>query len=178
MFKLHFIYVLLVILALCISNSKEHCEEKTKATTRYDCFVYSNSTNRCCFEKADSSCKSVAQSELATTEYDCGANEAIFENYEFTSYKPTQPAIDLLFQGCGQTKPSKKSHCTDYSQLSNSCCYFKWGDNKGCYSIGKKYSGEHKKIKFTYEDTEYTYECKGNYNSYSFMLLMICIFFI
>jgi hypothetical protein len=25
---------------------------------------------------------------------------------------------------------------------------------------------------------EYTYECKGNYSLYSFMLLMICIFFI
>ena len=178
MFKIHSIYFLLVILALCISNCKEKTCNETTPSTRYDCFVYSNSINRCCFKSTDSSCTSVALSELKTTEFDCGANEAIFENYEFTSYKPPQPAIDLLFQGCGQTKPSKKSHCTDYSQLSNSCCYFKWGDKKGCYSIGKKYSGEHKKISFKYEDVEYTYECKGNFNSYWFMLLMICIFFI
>lgn len=140
-------------------------EEEGEATiSRFDCFAQSNATHLCCYKEKRCTIIDLNKTNLNSldTNIDCGVNEKTYKEYEFTPYRPSQPEIELKLQTCGRTVPSKKKHCTDYSSIMNSCCLFQSGTDKGCYYLGKKYSGNSDLHKFQDIDgKQYSYECKG-----------------
>ena len=82
----------------------------------------------------------------------------------------------LGFETCGKNSPKKKEDCTDYSELSNSCCLFSKGDIKACLHIGRKYIGDFKKTTFKIEGEDLDVECKSYniiFNSYSILLIAL-----
>ena len=132
--KIIITFLLLSFIGIIINQT---CEGMP-ATIRNDCFTLSTPKAYCCYNSADSKCYEVQREDLENNfQYDCGISESNYGKYEFKEYHPHQD-FDLDFQHCGRPNPTKKSHCTDYSELANSCCFFKKGDKYACLAIGKK----------------------------------------
>ena len=53
--------------------------------------------------------------------------------------------FDIEFQTYGKQSTKKVKDCMEYSELSNSCCWFKNGDKNSCFSFGKKHDKKHKR---------------------------------
>ena len=158
---------------------------KTSPKNRYDCFKKSSSNKLCCY-KSGENCKVIEKlsDNPDNYDYDCGIVNNNVGEYEFSIYHPISSNENKIgFQTCGAKKPKKKKDCTDYSQLTNSCCYFEGKEKKGCYSIGKKYSGPNEEIKIKInDDLTVTYECNGNFlntilnNFFGFFLFFYLLF--
>ena len=143
---------------------------------RYDCFKYSDSENYCCFKGVNENCALIKKDAIQSnnSNYDCGISDHNYGLYEFEEYHP-RPSLGLPFQGCGEKSPDKKEDCLEYSEISNSCCFFKdKNGNKGCYSIGRRYIGDLKEKKFEYNSDTITYEC----NSFNIIFKFYFIFFL
>ena len=139
-----------------------------KVISRFDCFSYSNGTYLCCYknttENGNGTCQEVQIADTLSIgeNVDCGVEDTTYKEYEFTPYRPKQVSLDINLQSCGRTGPTKKKHCTDYSTIMNSCCFFQSGDSKGCYYLGKKYGGNSDLHKFKeVNEKDYSYECKS-----------------
>ena len=151
---------------------KSQCASIQQPNSRYDCLQYSNSNKRCCF--SPSGCHEVSLSSVYTSPYDCGARDPVFQEYDFSQYHPNpDPVSDQInFVACGKINPTKKSDCTKYSQITNSCCYFYSTGGRACFAIGKKYTGPHKKM--TVGDVNY--ECNSQFLKISFILFVFILF--
>ena len=173
---------LLFILLLIITFPL--CQEKDCSTgpinSRNDCFAISVPNGYCCFNPTAEKCEIVEMGKL-TNNLDCGITEENYGKYEFGQYHPEQEIKDLDFVTCGKTNPSKKKDCTDYSEISNSCCLFTKGSDKACFHIGRKYIGNSNKNTFKIkveegEEEEVTVECKSFniiLNLYSILLITL-----
>ena len=108
-------------------------------------------------------------------DYDCGAKDLVYQEYDFSQYHPNQDSVSsqINFISCGKLKPSKKSQCTKYSQITNSCCFFKSGGGQACFYIGKKYTGPHKKMDM---NGDVSFECSSMFLKLSFFILGFFIF--
>ena len=174
-----FILLLIIAFSLC-ENDKDACNE-THATSRNDCFARSVPNRYCCFVSLNNPCQSISREELdSKLNYDCGITEERYGKYEFGQYHPDQPKKlkDLGFETCGKSEPKKKGDCTDYSEISNSCCLFSIGEIKACLHIGRKFIGKSKKTTFKIEDNgdEINVECKSYniiFNLYSILLIAL-----
>ena len=132
--KIIITFLLLSFIGIIINQT---CKDITNAI-RNDCFTLSTPKAYCCYNSTDSKCYEVQREDLESNfQLDCGISESNYGKYEFKEYHPDQE-FDLDFQHCGRPNPTKKSHCTDYSELANSCCFFKKGDKTACLAIGKK----------------------------------------
>ena len=154
---------------------KSQCTSTTP-TTRYDCFQHSNSNKRCCYsDNSDNKCYEVSLSAVYSSNYDCGAKDPVFQEYDFSQYHPNpDPVSDQInFVACGKLNPTKKSHCTKYSQITNSCCYFYSSGGQACFAIGKKYTGPHKKMSVA---GDVQYECNSQFLKISFILFVFILF--
>ena len=151
---------------------KSQCTSTTP-TTRYDCFQHSNSNKRCCYYY--NNCYEVSLSAVYLSNYDCGAKDPVFQEYDFSQYHPNpDPVSDQInFVACGKLNPTKKSHCTKYSQITNSCCYFYSSGGQACFAIGKKYTGPHKKMNVA---GDVQYECNSQFLKISFILFVFILF--
>ena len=110
---------------------------------------------------------------------DCGISEDNYGLYEFEEYHPRH-GLELPFLSCGEKNPKKKMDCLEYSEITNSCCFFK--DNSGksaCYYIGRRYSGDLKEKSFNYEGNQITYECNSFYaiTNFYFIFFLVFLFF-
>ena len=179
-----FILSLFMIFSL---SQEDDCETNTTTTTtttpisRNDCFARSVPNGYCCFDSSGSgSCKSIPREDLSKhPEYDCGITDEKYEKYEFGQYHPEQPSIfkELGFEYCGKSNPKKKKDCTDYSEISNSCCFFKIGNENACLHIGRKYIGNSKETSFSFGNyNDVKVECKSFniiFNLYSILLIAL-----
>lgn len=160
------------LIAVLITLINGECDKITP-DSRFDCFAESNGTHLCCLQNsADKKCvnKEINPNFTPEANIDCGIEDSRYKEYEFTPYRPKQD-LDIDLQTCGRANPEKKKHCTDYSSIMNSCCLFQKGTSKGCFYLGKKYSGNSDLHKFKGEkDEEYSYECKGTILSMSIFL--------
>ena len=157
--KIIITFLLLSFIGIIINQT---CENITNAT-RNDCFTLSTPKSYCCYDSDNSKCIEVSKENLESSyQYDCGISESNYGKYEFKEYHPHQE-FDLDFQHCGRPNPTKKSHCTDYSELANSCCFFKKDDKTACLAIGKK---SDKEGDYSYDNETIHYEC------YSFNLIL------
>ena len=154
---------------------KSQCTSTNDVTTRYDCFQHSNSNKRCCYSSSDKNCYEVSLSAVYSSNYDCGAKDPVFQEYDFSQYHPNpDPVSDQInFVACGKLNPTKKSHCTKYSQITNSCCYFYSSGGQACFAIGKKYTGPHKKMNVA---GDVQYECNSQFLKISFILFVFILF--
>lgn len=170
--------IICTIIAALFILIKGQCPSNN-VNSRFDCFSQSNGTHLCCYKNETNAqkCEAINIDKLPQNkETDCGIDELTYKEYEFTPYRPSQPEIDLQFQNCGRTKPEKKKHCTDYSTIMNSCCLFTFNNNqKGCYYLGKKYSGNSDEHTFDYSNVKYKYECHGTSIRKSNLLLFFSI---
>ena len=120
---------------------------------------------------------------------DCGITNENYLSYNQTKHlrpvdKHLGENIDLGLYTCGVEEPEDRDDCTDYSDLTNSCCIFSTEEqfsdkNKnGCYSIEQKYSGSYKVQSFKYGDEEKTiyYRCPVNFISLNLVLLLVLFF--
>ncbi len=175
---------LLFILSLIMifSHSQEDdCSTTTNPISRNDCFAKSVPNGYCCFNSSDSgSCQNISRKDLNKyQELDCGITDEKYEKYEFGQYHPEQPSAfkELGFETCGKSNPEKKKDCTDYSEISNSCCLFSKGSEQACLHIGRKYIGNLKKTNFKIEEKgEYSVDCKSFkiiFNLYSILLIAL-----
>lgn len=174
LYKFDFIYFIILASLFLVPYTicqNSNCNGITNPNNRYDCLKFSTSNVLCCYKSENSpSCEEKNFSELKNLKntIDCGVVDNRVGEYEFSIYHPNLSGQkNIGFQTCGAKKPKKKKDCTNYSQLTNSCCYFS-GDVTGCYSIGKKYSDEDKEKKITIKDIEgnelnIEYECLGNF---------------
>ena len=156
----------------------------TSPKNRYDCFKKSSSNKLCCY-KSGENCKVIEKlsDNPDNYDYDCGIVNNNVGEYEFSIYHPISSNENKIgFQTCGAKKPKKKKDCTDYSQLTNSCCYFYGNGIDGCYSIGKKYSGPNEEIQIKIKELTVKYECNGNFlntilnNFFGFFLFLYLLF--
>ena len=171
-----FILSIIITFPLC-QGDDDACNNKN-ATSRNDCFSRSVPNKYCCFKKSGEKCQSISKEELKSKpDLDCGITDENYGKYEFGQYHPNQDLNDLGFETCGKNSPKKKEDCTDYSELSNSCCLFSQGDTKACLHIGRKYIGDFKKTAFNIEGVgDLDVECKSYniiFNLYSFLLIAL-----
>ena len=146
------------------------------ASSRSDCFILSNPDSFCCYNSTDQKCISVLKAELKNTTLDCGITDNNYGKYEFWQYHPKQD-FDLDFQTCGEYNPKKKEDCLKYSEIANSCCFFKNSAGAtGCFYIGKRYSGDLEEKTFVLDGVQLTYECIGYYyESFNFYLIFFFV---
>ena len=175
--SLLFILILIIAFPLC---QEEDCKA-ANPKSRNDCFAISVPDGYCCFNYTTSNkCNIVERGNLTSyIDLDCGITEENYGKYEFGQYHPDQKELDGLdFETCGKTNPSKKKDCTDYSEISNSCCLFTKGSDKACFHIGRKYISNSNKNTFKIGDKneEVTVECKSFniiLNLYSILLITL-----
>ena len=137
--------------------------------SRNDCFTSSNSTHYCCYK--NSACEPIPKNQLSN-DADCGITNDNYGKYEFGQYHPKQALVLEGFQGCGVYEPKKKDDCIEYSELSNSCCFFQKNGKNACFSIGKKFDGKSSKFNFD----GYTVECNSFNLILSIYSLLLLIF--
>ena len=174
------IYVLF-ILSLIISFSI--CTECESSSSEYHaCFDNLLPNEYCCFHSVNGSCISVEKGKLkdaSSKNIICQISEDNFGKYEFEQYHPKQDFDDLGFQACGKFNPKKRNDCTDYSEISNSCCYFKNSKGqKACFHIGRKYIGDFKEKSTNINGFSVTYEFKSFnllFNLYSILLIILLL---
>ncbi len=171
MSKIYFFFLYLISIIPIIKSIE--CGKETQKT-RYDCLKNSTSNERCRFH--NSKCELIKFEEVSKYEdYDCGAKDLVYQEYDFSQYHPNQDSVSsqINFISCGKLKPSKKSQCTKYSQITNSCCFFRSGGGQACFYIGKKYTGPHKKM---YMNGDVSFECSSMFLKLSFFILGFFIF--
>ena len=179
---INIIFILFISLFNIILNQEGNSDcSSITATIRYDCFKYSTSKEYCCFEKANSACSLINKTDVTNyPNLDCGVTEQNYGLYEFEEYHP-RPELDLPFLGCGEKNPEEKEDCLEYSEISNSCCFFKNENTgkKGCYYIGRRYSGDLEEKSFRYNNINYKYECNSYFTIVNFplVILILIIFF-
>ena len=175
--NIHLLFILLIINTFSSSQEDDATCNSTKATSRNDCFSISVSNGYCCYKTEEGNCTSIPKKDLNNLkEYDCGITGENYGKYEFGQYHPNQEADSLGFETCGKISPSKKKDCTDYSEISNSCCLFTINGKKTCLHIGRKYIGDLKEKSATIEGIEVNYECKSFniiFNLYSILLIAL-----
>ena len=159
--------------------STQDCSS-THPTIRYDCFKYATSQQFCCFQNVNTNCTPVNKTNYIDNPHlDCGITKENYGFYEFEEYHPRH-GLDLPFLGCGEKNPKEKEGCLEYSEISNSCCFFiDSTGKKGCYYIGRRYRGDLEEKSFTYNDKNYRYECNSYYANvnFSFVLFLLILFF-
>ena len=140
-----------LLLIIVFSLSQEDSSEcGGNAISRNDCFALSAPNKYCCFQPDTEStvstvpgsgkCVPIEREELKSSQnIDCGITDENYGKYEFDQYHPKQELEDLGFETCGKFNPQKKEDCTDYSEISNSCCLFNKGGTLACLHIGRKY---------------------------------------
>ena len=158
-----------------IIQSEDACATATPSI-KYDCFKLSNATQYCCYNGASSSCSPIDKTDInIPPELDCGISEDNYGLYEFEEYHP-KSSLKLPFLSCGEKNPKEKGDCLEYSELTNSCCFFKNSAGAtGCFYIGKRYSGDLEEKKFTYNSEEIIYECKSCYEIFNLYLIFFFI---
>ena len=139
------------------------------ASSRSDCFILSNPDSFCCYNSTDQKCISVLKAELKNTTLDCGITDNNYGKYEFWQYHPKQD-FDLDFQTCGEYNPKKKEDCLKYSEIANSCCFFKKGGKNACLAIGKRYIG---KGRYDEGGEEIEFECNSFNNIVNFFSIIL-----
>ena len=170
-----FLVISIFLLLIVQIINDQVCENTKKGLTRNDCFANSTSEIYCCYNGSDSSCEQVNKNSLSNATLDCGISEENYGKYEFGQYYPEQDLgdVDLGLQSCGKNKPKNRGDCTDYSQLTNSCCRFSVDGKSGCFFIGKKYLGKIEKKKYYFNSShEIEYEC----NSFNLMPKLFLLF--
>ena len=155
-------------------NDKTDKCDNIKASSRSDCFVLSEPDSFCCYNSINQTCISVLKAELKKTAFDCGITDNNYGKYEFGQYHPKQ-YFNLDFQTCGEHNPNKKEDCLKYSEIANSCCFFKKGGKNACLAIGKRYIG---KGRYDEGGEEIEFECNSfnnivNFFSIIFKLLLL-----
>ena len=156
------LFILILIIKFSLSQEDEaECTSK-EPTSRNDCFAISVPNGYCCYKDSGGHCKYTKREDLKNSkEYDCGITNENYGKYEFGQYHPDQDSDNLGFETCGEYNPSKKEDCTDYSEISNSCCLFTIDNKKTCLHIGRKYVGDFKKKTATIDGKQVEYECKS-----------------
>ena len=139
------------------------------ASSRSDCFILSNPDSFCCYNSTNQKCISVLKSELKNTALDCGITDNNYGKYEFGQYHPKQD-FNLDFQTCGEYNPKEAEVCLKYSEIANSCCFFKKGDQKACLAIGRRYIG---KGKYKEGNEVIIYECNSFNNIVNLLSIIL-----
>ena len=181
MWKNSSLLFILLIITFSLCQGSNNCSAENPKS-RNDCFANNVAGGYCCFNSTNSLCQIVKRENITSNKvFDCGITEENYGKYEFGQYHPQQEALkELDFETCGKTNPSKKKDCTDYSEISNSCCLFTKGSDKACFHIGRKYISNSNKntFKITVEngEEEVTVECKSFniiLNLYSILLITL-----
>ena len=177
---LSFIFYILLLFSLNDLVYSEECGDEKPEIRNY-CFTFSTADSYCCFKSIDAKCELVKKEEFKSKskDLDCGISEENYGKYEFGEYHPKQK-FDIGFQTCGKYDPQKISDCTDYSELSNSCCYFKNENSEnGCFLIGRKYHGKSEEKTFNLEGFgTITYTCNSFHIYFNIYLILLIFLFL
>ena len=161
-----------------IIQSQDECTSITDSSTiKYDCFKHSTAKEYCCYNNASYPCLLINKTDIEKhPELDCGISDDNYGLYEFEEYHP-KSSLELPFLSCGEKNPKEKGDCLEYSELTNSCCFFKnSAGSTGCFYIGKRYSGDLEEKTFVLDGVQLTYECKGYYyESFNFYLIFFFV---
>ena len=161
-----------------IIQSQDECTSITDSSTiKYDCFKHSTAKEYCCYNNASYPCLLINKTDIEKhPELDCGISDDNYGLYEFEEYHP-KSSLELPFLSCGEKNPKEKGDCLEYSELTNSCCFFKNSAGAtGCFYIGKRYSGDLEEKTFVLNGVQLTYECKGYYfESFNFYLIFFFV---
>ena len=161
-----------------IIQSQDECTSITDSSTiKYDCFKHSTAKEYCCYNNASYPCLLINKTDIEKhPELDCGISDDNYGLYEFEEYHP-KSSLELPFLSCGEKNPKEKGDCLEYSELTNSCCFFKNSAGAtGCFYIGKRYSGDLEEKTFVLDGVQLTYECKGYYyESFNFYLIFFFV---
>ena len=161
-----------------IIQSQDECTSITDSSTiKYDCFKHSTAKEYCCYNNASYPCLLINKTDIEKhPELDCGISDDNYGLYEFEEYHP-KSSLKLPFLSCGEKNPKEKGDCLEYSELTNSCCFFKNSAGAtGCFYIGRRYSGDLEEKTFVLDGVQLTYECKGYYyESFNFYLIFFFV---
>ena len=171
-------YCIILLLLFVEIILGQECDDMPEPVSRNDCFKASSSSYYCCFNSNNNKCISIQKNKLGNLSFlDCGISEENYGKYEFGEYHPKMD-FDIGFQTCGTQSPKKVKDCTEYSELSNSCCWFKKGDKTACFSIGKKHDKKNVKGNSNINGNSVEFDCKSFniiFNLYSILLLLLFI---
>ena len=161
-----------------IIQSQDECTSITDSSTiKFDCFKHSTAKEYCCYNNASYPCLLINKTDIEKhPELDCGISDDNYGLYEFEEYHP-KSSLELPFLSCGEKNPKEKGDCLEYSELTNSCCFFKNSAGAtGCFYIGRRYSGDLEEKTFVLNGVQLTYECKGYYfESFNFYLIFFFV---
>ena len=172
-------FILLLTFIGIIINKDCPSIGSNQVENRNECFTDSTPDSYCCYNSNDKVCVLISKKELNTNyDVDCGISDENYGKYDFGQYYPNQ-LFDIGFKGCGKIDPKKENDCLDYSEVGNSCCYFKKGNEAAaCFSVGKSFEGKKQKgsYKIEDEDIEYNYICSSFYLILNFSSIIIMFF--
>ena len=175
------IFFILIISSLINKILLNNGCKDIRPNNRNDCFSISVSDGYCCYNSEGKNCEFISKEKLKNNyKLDCGISEDNYEKYEFGEYHPKQDFPEIEFQTCGTYRPQKKEDCTDYSELTNSCCLFKANGKKGCFLIGRRFDSDLKEENsFAYNKTlTISYECNSliiTFSLYSILFLFLLL---
>jgi len=133
-------FLLILISYICIKLSSQQCKTGQVSNSASACFQFSTSSTDCCFISLTSNFYSTSSQGM------CYSQSAV-KNFDQETIKYNQTSyyimcsndIDLI---CGIPYPQIDSDCKKYSNDSDSCCFYKYGDKSGCFWYGQKFKGE------------------------------------
>ena len=182
MTNISLLFILSLIITFSFSQENEEECKNASPNSRNNCFAIPVPNGYCCFylESEVKKCTNITKGNSdAFKDKDCGITDEYYGKYEFGQYHPKQGLDNLGFETCGKSDPKKKEDCTDYSEISNSCCLFSNVNTKGCLHIGRKYIGNNKKTTFSIEGKgEFTVECKSFNVIYNLHLILLIALFL
>ena len=172
---------LLILLLILPFSICDDCPSSSDDSAIESCISNLLPNKYCCYDLSTNKCFPIEKGKLkaqSSSNIICQFSDENLGKYEFEQYHPKQD-FDIGFETCGKYQPSKKEDCTDYSEISNSCCYFKHPNGKkACFHIGRKYIGDFKEKTTEINGVSVTYECKSFnilFNLYSVLLIILLL---
>ena len=171
-------FILLLTFIEIIINEDCPSIKNNTVENRNECFTDSTPDSYCCYKLPEKVCILVPKKELNTNlDVDCGISEENYGKYDFGQYYPNQ-LFDIGFKGCGKRAPRKENDCLDYSEVGNSCCYYKnkTSNEAACFSVGKSFEGKKQKNTYEFDGHQYEYVCSSFYLILNFSSIIIMFF--
>lgn len=166
-----FLFVFFAFFLNFIKSQDSYSCLSTQPELNSDCHAKSNSNSLCCYLVSQASsgkrCAWIKNSEFKNTtlvlnditySVDCGSgagSNALTGFYNFKPYEQPQTPLNLPMVPCGVIRPNTLRDCSDFSEMTNSCCFYSSSVGTGCYYIGRKYVGRNSFNNMTVECSSY-----------------------
>lgn len=132
----HYIFIIILILKFITIRSYSITDcQGTSAISPYSCWKIDT---KCCYLVSDKTSKCDIIEDTTTTI--TTSDDIVYKVH----CKLKEPSVGEINSACLQTglPPDSYKDCFKLSTATSSCCYFKYKEQKGCFYVGSRETGE------------------------------------